>query len=105
MITGMKKPAPQARPAKPEIKPHDVRGVKFITQIMALLAPLHEHRDDPKRTLHYDQFCAYLLLYFFTPVVDSMRGLQQVSGFEKITAKLGLPRFSLGSFSESGAVF
>ena len=105
MITGMKKPAAHARPAKPKIKPRDVQGVKFLTQIMDLLAPLHAHRPDPKRKLHYDEYCAYLLLYFFTPILDSMRGLQQICDFDQIKNKLGLPRFSLGSFSEAGAVF
>jgi hypothetical protein len=105
MITGMKKPASHARPAKPKIKPSDVRGIKFISQIMDLLAPLHEHRDDPKRNLHYDEFCAYLLFYFFTPILDSMRGLQRIGNFDKIKTKMGLPRFSLGSFSEASAIF
>ena len=101
----MKKPPHHGRPAKPTLKPRDVQGVKFITQILDLLAPLHEHRDDPKRTLHYDEYCAFLLLYFFSPILTSMRGLQQASQFDKIKTKLGLPRFSLGSFSEAGAVF
>ena len=90
---------------KPTIKPRDIQGAKFLEQIMALLAPLHDHCPDPKRTLHYDEYCAYLLLYFFTPALDSMRGLQQISGMGKIKNKMGLPRFSLGSFSEAGTVF
>jgi hypothetical protein len=101
----MSKPAPHSRPSKPKIKPRDIRGAKFITQILDLLAPLHDHRPDPKRNLHYDEFCAHLLLYFFTPILTSMRGLQVASGFAKVQTKLGLPRFSLGSFSEAGAVF
>ena len=101
----MIKPAPHSRPTKPKIKPRDIRGAKFITQVLDLLAPLHNQRPDPKRNLHYDELCAYLLLYFFTPILTSMRGLQVASGFEKVQAKLGLPRFSLGSFSEAGAVF
>jgi hypothetical protein len=106
MITGMKQPAPHSGPEKkPTIKPSDIKGAKFITQIMALLAPLHDQRPDPKRKLHYDELCAYLLLYFFTPILTSMRGLQVASGFENVQTKLGLPRFSLGSFSEAGAVF
>lgn len=101
----MSKPAPHSRPATLKIKPSDIKGAKFIAQIMALLAPLHEHRPDPKRNLHYDEYCAYLLLYFFTPTLTSMRGLQVASGFDNVRTKLGLPRFSLGSFSEAGAVF
>ena len=66
---------------------------------------MRHHRSDPKRQLHYDQYCAWLLLYFFTPVLDSLRGLQQASGLEAVQRKLGLPHFSLGSFSEAGNIF
>jgi hypothetical protein len=90
---------------KPTIKPRDVQGAKYLTQIIDLLRPLHEHRPDPKRTLHYDELCAWLLLYFFSPILTSLRGLQQASTLKQIQRQLKLPRFSLGSFSEAGAVF
>jgi hypothetical protein len=92
-------------PRKPQIKPRDVQGAKYLGQIIDLLRPLHAHRPDPKRTLHYDELCAWLLLYFFTPILTSLRGLQQASTLEQVRRKLELPRFSLGSFSEAGAVF
>lgn len=82
-----------------------MRGAKYVEQILDLLRPLREHCDDPKRRLHYDEFCAWLLLYFFTPVLDSMRGLQQASDIATLKRKLRLPRFSLGSFSEAAQVF
>jgi hypothetical protein len=72
---------------------------------MQLLHPLHAHRDCPNRKLHYGEYVAYLLLYFFTPVIDSMRGLQQASSLQVVQRKLGLRRFSLGSFSEASHVF
>jgi hypothetical protein len=72
---------------------------------MRLLAPLHDHCPDPKRNLHYDEYCAWLLMYFFTPVLDSVRGLQEASAIEPLRRRFGLPRFSLGSFSEAGSVF
>lgn len=90
---------------KPQIKPRDVQGAKYLGQIIDLLRPLHEHRPDPKRTLHYDELCAWLLLYFFSPILTSLRGLQQASTLDQLRRSLGLPRFSLGSFSESAAVF
>ncbi len=100
--TPKKKPG---RPKKPEISPDQIRGVKYLRNVLHLLRPLHDHRDDPKRTLHYDEYVAYLLLYFFTPVLDSMRGLRQASEFDVLKRKLKLGRFSLGSFSEAGSVF
>lgn len=90
---------------KEDIRPEDVQGTKYLMQIIDLLAPLREHRPDPKRCLHYDEFCAWLLLYFFTPVLTSMRGLQQASDLPALQRKLNLPRFSLGSFSEAGNIF
>jgi hypothetical protein len=90
---------------KPKIKPRDVQGAQYLAQIIDLLRPLHAHRSDPKRTLHYDELCAWLLLYFFSPILTSLRGLQQASTLEQLQRQLGLPRFSLGSFSEAGAVF
>jgi hypothetical protein len=90
---------------KPTIKPRDVQGTKYLRQILDLLRPLHAHRPDPKRRLHYDELCAWLLLYFFSPILTSLRGLQQASDLKQLQSKLGLPRFSLGSFSEAGVVF
>jgi len=80
---------------KPKIKPRDVQGAKYLGPILDLLRPLHDHRPDPKRRLHYDELCTWLLLYFFTPILTSLRGLQQASGLEQIQRKLGLSRFSL----------
>jgi len=97
-----KRPGPKP---KPKLKRSDVQGAKFLVPILQLLAPLHDHRADPKRNLHYDEFCVWLLLYFFTPILDSMRGLQQASDIPELRQQLKLPRFSLGSFSESAGVF
>ena len=93
------------RKKKVRAQEHQIRGAKYLRNIMDLLAPLHAHGDCPNRELHYDEYVAYVLLYFFTPVLDSMRGLQQASNFNMLKRKLGLRRFSLGSFSEAGSVF
>ncbi len=97
-----KKPGPKL---KPPIKEKEIRGSKYLKNFIELLRPLHDHCDCPNRVLHYDEYAAYLLLYFFTPVLTSMRGIQQASNFQLVRKKLGLPRFSLGSFSEAGTVF
>lgn len=95
----------RGRRRKPTIRARDVRGAKYLRSVMDLLRPLRAHKDCTNRTLHYDEYVAYLLLYFFNPVVTSLRGLQQVSTLEQVRRKLGLPRFSLGSFSEARNVF
>lgn len=98
-------PKKPGRKKTPRIKPNEVRGARYLRNILELLKDLRSHRDCPNRLLHYDEYVAYVLLYFFTPVVTSLRGLQQVSDFEVVHRKLGLPRFSLGSFSEASRVF
>jgi hypothetical protein len=95
---------PGPRP-KPKIRDRDLRGAKYLRSVLDLLRPLHSHQDCENRKLHFDEYVAYLLLHFFNPIVTSLRGLQQVSTLEKVQKKLGLPRFSLGSFSEAGHVF
>ena len=96
------KPGPKP---KPPLRSKDLRGAKYLASVMDLLRPLRVHKDCPNRDLHFDEYVAYLLLYFFNPLVTSLRGLQQVSTLEKVQRKLGLPRFSLGSFSEARNVF
>lgn len=90
---------------KPTLRAHEVRGVPYLRRMLDLLRPLRAHKDCPNRKLHFDEYVAYLLLYFFNPIVTSLRGLQQVSSLDKVRRRLKLPRFSLGSFSEARNVF
>jgi hypothetical protein len=46
-----------------------------------------------------------LLLYMFNPICTSLRAVQQASELKKVQRKLGCPRASLGSLSESARVF
>src|SRR5262249_1952850 len=55
--------------------------------------------------LHFDDYVLLVLLYLFNPLLDSMRMLQNASGLKEIQERLGIKRFSLGSFSESCRVF
>jgi hypothetical protein len=99
------------KPSKTDSKilEKDVRGLKYFDQLAPLLERLHEvgcQRDVAgNRTLHYDQYCMLILLFFFNPVVKSLRGLQQASELKNVQKKLGCPRTSLGSLSESVTVF
>jgi len=87
----------------------DITGLKYFDQIAPLLQRLHDDACDRdtagNRTLHYDQYCMLMLLYFFNPIVTSLRGLQQASELKNVQAKLGCARASLGSLSESTTVF
>jgi len=51
------------------------------------------------RTLFFDSYCSYILLFLFNPVVTSLRGIQQASELKRVQKKLGCPRAALGSLS------
>jgi hypothetical protein len=91
------------------IKPRDVQGLKYFDKLAPLLERLHEvgtERDRAhNRTLHFDQYCLLVLLYLFSPLVTSLRALQQASELEVVQKKLGVSRTSLGSLSEATDVF
>jgi hypothetical protein len=95
--------------ATSRIQEKDVQGLKFFDRLAPLLERLHDvgcERDAAQnRVLHYDQYCMLILLYFFNPIVKSLRGLQQASELRNVQKKLGCPRTSLGSLSESVDVF
>lgn len=75
-------------------------------RLLKRLRPVGTERDKAKnRKLFYDQYIALLLLYFFTPTLTSLRGLQNASNWEQTKRKLGLRRASLGSLSEAAGVF
>jgi len=80
-------------------------GWKYVKGVGRLLARLHEHRDCPNRKLHYDQYAALLLFYFFNATVTSLRDLQRLTDFKKFRRRLGVKRTSLGSLSEASQVF
>jgi len=86
----------------------DLRGLQHLKRLLPLFARLHEvgcGRDSASnRTLHFDQYCTLVMLYLFNPLIDSVRCLQHASGLPGVK-KLGLKRFSLGSFSEAPGVF
>jgi len=74
-----------------------------------VLERLHDnacHRDKSgNRKLHFDQYAALILLYFFNPIVTSLRSIQQASELKKVQRILGCSRAALGSLSEAARVF
>jgi hypothetical protein len=82
---------------------------KYFAKILPLLDRLHEAgcaRDKAgNRLLHFDQYIALQLLFFFNPIVTSLRGLVQASHLRKVQQELGVSPTSLGSLSEAGNVF
>ncbi len=80
-------------------------GWKCLKGVGRLLARLREHRDCPNRVLHYDQYAALLLFYFFNATVTSLRDIRRLTEFKKFRRRLGVKRTSLGSLSEASQVF
>jgi len=98
-----------AMPRREPITDDQLQGLKYFKKFLRLLDRLHDTataRDKAdNRTLHYDQYIALQLIFFFNPIVTSMRGLVQASTLRKVQRELGVAPTSLGSFSEAGAVF
>lgn len=86
-----------------------LRSVRMIKPLRELLKRIHTagtQRDRAgNRKFFYDHYLSLLLLYFVNPSLDSMRALQNASNWEKVRKRLGIPRVSLGSLSESARVF
>src|SRR3954469_19543830 len=105
----MLRPMAEERAASGAPSVDDLRGFKQLRRVAGLLSFLHESgcaRDTSgNRALHFDDYVLLVLLYLFNPLIDSMRTLQKVAGLPEMQKRLGVQRFSLGSFSESCRVF
>jgi hypothetical protein len=84
-------------------------GFKQLRRVAELLSHLHTNGCDRdkagNRELHFDDYVLLILLYLFNPMIDSVRSLQKIAELPEIQKRLGIKRFSLGSFSESCRVF
>ncbi|MFM8495877.1 MAG: IS4 family transposase [Planctomycetia bacterium] len=92
-----------------EIRDQDVQGVKYLRKLGPLLSRLRtvgtERDRAGNRRLFMDQYCALILLSLFSPAMKSLRDLQRASALDKVRKRLGVTRASLGSLSESVAIF
>src|SRR5262249_27677033 len=86
-----------------------VQGFKYVRLVGTLLQALHNagaERDRAgNRQLFYDQYATLLLLYFFTPTVTSLRGVQQLSLLARVQQGCGRRRTAFGSISWYVALF
>jgi hypothetical protein len=94
---------------KREIRDQDVQGLKCLRKIRPLLSRLRKvgtERDRAgNRRLFMDQYCALILMSLFSPAIQSLRDLQRACALDKVRKRLGVTRASLGSLSESVAIF
>jgi hypothetical protein len=84
---------------------HKLQGLKYLDWLLPLFDRLHAvgcQRDRAgNRKLHFDHYCALILLFLLNPVLRSFRALQQASRLEQVRRKVGCSRTSLGSLSEA----
>lgn len=81
----------------------DIQGFKYLRAFEDLLEPLRQIPAHGNRQFHIHQYVSLLLLYFFNPVLTSLRGLQQATGLENVQKALNIKNMSLGAMSESAA--
>jgi hypothetical protein len=100
----MKTPTPDT-----PVSARSLRGWKYLRLLHPLFERLHNvgtKRDRAgNRTLHFDHYCALVLLTLFNPIMRSLRSIQRVSKLKKVQKKLGCPPTSIASLSESVTVF
>ena len=91
--------------AKPQIAANTLHGSRYLKNILSLLRRYHEVGNQKNRNLHFDQYLALIILYFFNPVLTSLRSIQQATTIEAVQNKLGVEKTSLGALSEASTVF
>jgi hypothetical protein len=98
-----------AEPFDDPISGFKLQGFKYLDKLLPLFDRLHDvgcQRDRAgNRLLHFDHYCALILLFLLNPVLRSFRALQQASLLDKVRRKVGCSRTSLGSLSEAVEVF
>lgn len=86
-----------------------LEGGRFLKRAVGLFETLERagtERDTAgNRKLTYSRYAALVLLGFFNPAMQSLRGLQRASENDHVQKLLGGGRVSLGSLSESVRVF
>jgi hypothetical protein len=98
-----------ARPKQPPVRERDLQGFKYFQVLLPLLDRLRDvgtARDRAgNRVFSFDQYAALLLLYFFNPVITSLRALQQSTTLGKVQRLLGVGRRGLSTLSEASTAF
>src|SRR5262245_16808402 len=91
------------------VRAKDLQGLKYFRTLVSLLQRLHDDATAGdhahNRRLFFDQYACLLLLYFFNPIVSSLRAIREASTLRKVQQLLGCERSSLGALSAASRVF
>jgi hypothetical protein len=75
------------------IQARELQGFKDFGLVAELFDSLHAAgtlRDVAgNRELYFDQYAQLMLLYYFNPIVDSLRGLQQINVMDEVQKLCG----------------
>jgi len=67
-----------------------LRGFKYFKVLSSILRRLHSEKDHHNRILHFDQYIALFLFYFFNPIVTSLCAIKQISELKKVQKVFGV---------------
>jgi hypothetical protein len=95
----------KGRTKKEPVQERDLKWFRKLHRFTLLLSRLHFVADHHNRQLHYDQYIALHLLYFFNPILSSLRGIQHASHLKKVQNTLAIRGTSMGALSEAAHVF
>ena len=92
---------------KRKVRAKDLEGFKYLELLEPFLERLHKvgtERDVAgNRDLHFDQYTSLVLLYFFSPIVTSLRGLQQARSPLPRSARRRLATFRYAQSRQAAA--
>ena len=75
-------------PARVPVTAGSIRGLKYFELLGPILDRLHPDgtaRDRAgNRELFFDQYASLILLYYFTPIITSLRGIREASMLENV---------------------
>ena len=101
--------AEAGRTAETGLRESDLQGLKYFGRLRDLLAALRgtgcERDKAGNRQFHFDQYCLLILLSIFSPTTRSIAALRETGDLKKVQKRLGVSRFSHGSFAEAPQVF
>jgi hypothetical protein len=85
----------------------NLQGISYLDRLQPLLQRMHDNGRDKvgNRRLFFDQYVALLLLYFFNPILTSLKALQQATRLQKVQKLIGGGPFSLGTLSAAQHAF
>jgi hypothetical protein len=98
-----------ADPVEQDPAPPEMAGFRYLKEFGHLFSCLRDTGTEGdkagNRDFHYDHYASLLLLYFFSPALTSLRGLQKATDLAKVQQAIGGGRVSLGSLSEAQSAF